>query len=266
MSVLPLSLIVVLALLGLAVGSFLNVVITRVPKGASVIQPRPKCPTCEIKLSLRDRISVLSWLLLQGRCRGCESPISARYPIVEIVTAAAWVGLATYALMRDALGLLPLMLCASAILISLFVIDLDHKRLPDRLTFLMYPVAIIGLAIDGLVTGSWPIGSALMGAAIWLLPIGSIWLLSGGRGMGMGDVKLAPALGLILGWVSVGSAVVGLASGWLIGGVVSIVLIIVGRARSGTSIPFGPFLIAGFGIGLAAGTVISDAYLGAVGF
>jgi leader peptidase (prepilin peptidase)/N-methyltransferase len=263
---LPLLLIALLALLGLAVGSFLNVVITRVPEGASVIQPKPKCPTCEFKFCLRDRIPVLSWLLRHGRCRGCESPISARYPIVEIVTAVAWAGLATYALMCNALGLLPLMLCASAILISLFVIDLDHKRLPDRLTFLMYPVAIIGLAIDGLATGSWPIGSALLGAAIWLIPIGGIWLFSVGRGMGMGDVKLAPALGLILGWVSVGSTVVGLASGWLIGGVVSIVLILVGRARSGTSIPFGPFLIAGFGIGLAAGAVISDAYLGAVGF
>jgi len=265
-SVFPLLLIVVLAVLGLAVGSFLNVVITRVPDGQSVFRPRSKCPTCEIEFSRRDRIPVLSWLLLHGRCRGCRSPITVRYPIVELVTAIAWAGLATYALMCDALGLLPLMLCTSAILISLFVIDLDHRRLPDPLTFLMYPVVTIGFTIDGLVTGNWPIGSALIGAAIWLLPIGGIWLLSGGRGMGMGDVKLAPALGLILGWVSVGSAAVGLVSGWLIGGVVAIVLILVGRARSGSAIAFGPFLIAGFAVGLVAGVVISDAYLGAVGF
>jgi leader peptidase (prepilin peptidase)/N-methyltransferase len=263
---LPLLLIALLALLGLAVGSFLNVVITRIPEGASVIQPRSTCPKCETEISFRDSILVLSWLRLRGRCRGCSSPFSARYPMVEVVTAITWAGLATYALSQDTLGLLPLMLCASVILISLFVIDLDHKRLPDPLTVLMYPVAVIGLAINGLATGNWPIGSALLGAAIWLLPIGGIWVLSGGRGMGMGDVKLAPALGLILGWIGVGSAVVGLVSGWLIGGVVAIVLMLVGRARSGTAIPFGPFLIGGFAIGMVAGAVLSDAYMGAFGF
>jgi leader peptidase (prepilin peptidase) / N-methyltransferase len=263
---LPLLLIALLALLGLAVGSFLNVVITRIPEGESVIQPRTKCPTGETQLGYRDSIPVLSWLLSRGRCRSCSSHISLRYPMVEAVTAITWAGLATYAMTYDTLGLLPLMLCASAILISLFVIDLDHKRLPDPLTFLMYPVAVIGLAIDGLATGNWPIGSALLGAAIWLLPIGGIWVLSGGRAMGMGDVKLAPALGLILGWVGVGSAVVGLVSGWLIGAGVAIVLILGRRARSGTAIPFGPFLIGGFAIGMVAGGVLSEAYMGAIGF
>jgi leader peptidase (prepilin peptidase)/N-methyltransferase len=263
---LPLLLITLLALLGLAVGSFLNVVITRIPEGASVIQQRTKCPTCENEFGFRDSIPVLSWLRLRGRCRNCASPISVRYPMVEVVTAITWAGLAAYAMTYDTLGLLPLMLCVSGILISLFVIDLDHKRLPDPLTFLMYPVAVIGLAIDGLATGNWPIGSALLGAAIWLLPIGGIWVLSGGRAMGMGDVKLVPALGLILGWVGVGSAVVGLVSGWLIGAGVAIVLILGRRARSGTAIPFGPFLIGGFAIGMMAGAVLSDAYMGAIGF
>lgn len=266
MIALPLLLIALLALLGLAVGSFLNVVITRIPEGESVIQPRTKCPTCETQLGYRDSIPVLSWLLSRGRCRSCSSRITVRYPMVEVVTAITWAGLAAYAMTHDTLGLLPLMLCVSGILISLFVIDLDHKRLPDPLTFLMYPVAVIGLAIDGLATGNWPIGSALLGAAIWLLPIGGIWVLSGGRAMGMGDVKLVPALGLILGWVGVGSAVVGLVSGWLIGAVVATVLILGRRARSGTAIPFGPFLIGGFAIGMLAGAVLSDAYMGAIGF
>ena len=266
MIALPLLLIALLSFLGLGVGSFLNVVITRVPEGASVIPPRSSCPQCEAVLANRDSIPVLSWLRLRGRCRSCLSPISVRYPIVEFVTAITWAGLTAYAMTYDKLGLLPLMLCASAILISLFVIDLDHKRLPDPLTFLMYPVAILGLAIDGLATGNWSIGSALVGAAIWLPPIGGIWFLSGGCGMGMGDVKLAPALGLILGWMSVGSAVVGLFSGWLIGGGVAIVLMLSGRARSGTAIPFGPFLIGGFAIGMLVGAVLSDAYMGAVGF
>jgi leader peptidase (prepilin peptidase)/N-methyltransferase len=260
------AVVAVLALLGLAVGSFLNVVIARIPEGASVISPRSKCPRCQTELANRDNIPVLSWLMLRGKCRSCAVPISPRYPIVEIVTALIWAALAAYAFTHQALGLLPLFLVSSSILVALFVIDLDHKRLPDRLTFLLYPVAVIGLAIDGLASGHWPVGAALLGAVIWLLPIGGIWFLSGGRGMGMGDVKLAPALGLILGWIGIGSAVVGLMSGWLIGGVVAIGLIIARRARSGTAIPFGPFLIAGFAIGVVAGGVISDAYLNSLGF
>lgn len=189
-----------------------------------------------------------------------------RYPIVELATALMWAALTVYAIAVSTLGLLPLLLVSSAILLALFVIDLDCKRLPDPLTYLMYPVAIVGLVIDGLVTGDWPILSALAGAGAWLMAIGGIWFLSGGRGMGMGDVKLAPSLGLILGWVGVGSAVVGLLTAWLIGGVVAVSLLVTRRARSGTAIPFGPFLIAGFALGLLAGAPVADAYLASLGF
>jgi leader peptidase (prepilin peptidase)/N-methyltransferase len=259
-------LIGVLGLIGLAVGSFLNVVIARVPAGQSVVSPRSKCPRCETELANRDNIPLLSWILLRGRCRSCSEPISVRYPIVELATALVWVALSAYASATAILGLLPLLLIASSILIALFVIDLDCKRLPDPLTYLLYPVAIVGLAIDGFVTGQWPIGSALASAGTWLLAIGGIWFLSGGRGMGMGDVKLAPSLGLILGWVGVGSAVVGLMAAWLIGGVVAVGLLLTRRAGSGTAIPFGPFLILGFALGLLVGTPIADAYLGSLGF
>jgi leader peptidase (prepilin peptidase)/N-methyltransferase len=265
MDSLEILVIAVLALLGLAVGSFLNVVIARVPEGASVISPRSRCPRCQTELANRDNIPVLSWLVLRGRCRSCSTPISTRYPIVEIATAIVWAGMTAYVLARDSIGLLPLLLISSAILIALFVIDLDHKRLPDRLTLLMYPVAVGGLVIDGLATGKWPILPALAGAGCWLLAIGGIWFLSGGRGMGMGDVKLAPSLGLILGWIGVGPAVVGLMAAWLIGGAVAIGLVIARRARTGTAIPFGPFLIGGFCIGLLLGASIADAYVGALG-
>jgi leader peptidase (prepilin peptidase)/N-methyltransferase len=255
-----------LALVGLAVGSFLNVVIARVPEGASVVSPRSRCPRCETELSNRDNIPLLSWIRLRGKCRSCAAPISARYPIVELTTALIWAALTAHAISASILGLLPLLLVSSAILIALFVIDLDCKRLPDPLTYLMYPVAIAGLVIDGLVTGDWPILSALAGAGAWLMAIGGIWFLSGGRGMGMGDVKLAPSLGLILGWVGVGSAVVGLLAAWLIGGVVAVGLLVARRARSGTAIPFGPFLIAGFALGLLAGAPVANAYLASLGF
>jgi leader peptidase (prepilin peptidase)/N-methyltransferase len=255
----------VLALVGLAVGSFLNVVIVRVPAGESVFFSRSQCPHCVAELSNRDRIPLLSWIILRGRCRTCAAPISVRYPIVELVTALVWAGLTAHAFAAGILGLLPLLLVSSAILIALFVIDLEHKRLPDALTYLMYPAAAVGLLVDGQVTGSWPLGPALAGAGIWLLAIGGIWFLSGGRGMGMGDVKLAPTLGLILGWVGVGSSVVGLMSAWLIGGVVAIGLMLTRRARTGTAIPFGPFLIVGFGVGLLVGADITEIYLSSLG-
>ncbi len=255
--------IVLLALVGLVVGSAVNVAIVRVPEGASMITSRSKCLSCETELAIRDSIPVLSWFMLRGKCRTCAARISPRFPIVEFITALIWAMLAAYALEHETLGLLPLLLIASAILIALFVIDLDHKRLPDRLTFLMYPVVLIGFVIDGLSTGNWPIGSALIGAAVWLLPIGGMWFLSAGRGMGMGDVKLAPALGLILGWISVGSAVAGLILAWLIGGVVAIGLIIFRRASSGSAIPFGPFLVIGFWLGVLIGAALSEGYLGA---
>lgn len=266
MNSLEILVVALLALFGLAVGSFLNVVIARVPESVSVIAPRSRCPRCHTELANRDNIPVLSWLALRGKCRTCSAPISKRYPLIEAVTAIVWAGLGVYVLTRDSVGLLPLLLVSSAILIALFVIDLDHKRLPDPLTFLMYPVAAGGLAIDGLATGDWPIIPALTGAGCWLLAIGGIWFLSGGRGMGMGDVKLAPSLGLILGWIGVGPAIVGLMAAWLIGGAVAIGLILSRRARSGTAIPFGPFLIGGFVIGLLLGAPLADAYVGSLGF
>lgn len=259
-------LIALISLLGLAVGSFLNVVIARVPEGISVVSPRSRCPQCQAALASRDNIPLISWVILRGKCRDCASPISPRYPMVELITAVIWGALTAWTLTRGSVGTLPLLLISSAILISLFFIDLDHRRLPDPLTFLMYPVALVGLVIDGFVTGDWPVGSALIGAGIWLLAIGGIWFLSGGRGMGMGDVKLAPALGLILGWWGIGPAVVGLFAAWLIGGVVAVVLLLARRARSGTAIPFGPFLIIGFAIGLLAGRGITAAYVGSLGF
>ena len=255
----------VLALVGLAVGSFLNVVIDRVPAGESLVSPRSQCPHCVTERSNRVNIPLFSWIILRGRCRACAVPISVRYPIAELVTALVWAGLTAHAFAAGILGLLPLLLVSSSILIALFVIDLDHKRLPDALTYLMYPVAAVGLLVDGLITGSWPLGPALAGAGIWLLAIGGIWFLSGGRGMGMGDVKLAPTLGLILGWVGVGSAVVGLMSAWLIGGFVAIGLMLARRARAGTAIPFGPFLIVGFAVGLLFGADITEAYLDSLG-
>jgi len=260
------SLLVVGALLlgglGLAVGSFLNVVIHRVPLGQSIVRPGSACPGCHTPIAPRDNIPVLSWLLLRGRCRTCGTRISPRYPLVEVLNAVLWLGLAWWAVATDALGLLPLLLALGSAGIALTFIDLEHHRLPDAIVLPLYPVTAAGLVLDGLVTGEWPWLDLAIGVAVWLGVIGGLWLLSGGRGMGFGDVKLAPVLGAVLGWTAVAAAVVGLFAAFALGAGVGIALMLARKAGRRSALPFGPFLIVGALIGLVAGTWVADAYLG----
>ena len=252
---------VLLAILGLIVGSFLNVVIYRVPLGLSVVRPGSACPQCHATIAPRDNIPVLSWLLLRGRCRGCGLPIPVRYPLVEAATALVWLALGWWAWQPDGIDpLLPLLLVLGSAGVALWFIDLDHFRLPDAIVLPLYPVTVLGLALAGVVSGDWPLTAALAGAGIWLGLIGGIWLVSGGSGMGFGDAKLAPVLGVTLGWVSVASSVVGLFAAFLAGGLVGLVLLVTGRAKRGSHIPFGPYLLLGAVIGLFAGEAVWAAY------
>jgi leader peptidase (prepilin peptidase) / N-methyltransferase len=251
-----------LGLLGLAVGSFLNVVVYRVPLGLSIVRPGSACPGCHTPIAARDNIPVLSWLLLRGRCRTCGTRISARYPLVELLNAVLWLGLAWWAVTADALGLLPLLLVLGSAGVALAFIDLEHHRLPDAIVLPLYPVTVLGLVLAGLVSGEWPLASAGIGVAVWLGVIGGLWLLSGGRGMGFGDVKLAPVLGATLGWTGVGAAVVALFAAFALGAVVGIVLLLARKAGRRSALPFGPFLLVGALIGLVIGPRVADAYLG----
>ncbi len=249
---------------GLIVGSFLNVVIYRVPLGLSVVRPASACPSCQSPISARDNVPLVSWLVLRGRCRTCSERISARYPLVEALTAAVWLGIGWWALAADdgsgANPLLPLLLVLGSAGVTLAMIDLDHHRLPDVIVLPLYPVTVVGLAVAGLVSGQWPLLASLAGAGVWLAVIGGIWLATSGRGMGFGDVKLAPVLGATLGWVAFGSSIVGLFSAFLLGALVGLGLMVLGRAERRSHLPFGPFLLAGAGIGLAAGAPIAHAY------
>lgn len=254
---------VVLGGLGLIVGSFLNVVIYRVPEGRSVVRPGSACPQCHQSIAARDNVPVLSWLVLRGRCRHCRAPIPARYPLVEALTGAVWLALGWWALGPQGLDpLLPLLLVLGSAGVALSVIDLDHHRLPNAIVLPLYPVTVAGLALAGVLSGQWPVGPTLAGASAWLAVVGGIWLLTRGRGMGFGDVKLAPVLGATLGWVSFGSAAVGLFAGFMLGAVVGVVLIARGRAGRRSHLPFGPFLLAGAAVGLFAGAAIATAYAG----
>ena len=253
--------VVLIGLLGVIIGSFLNVVIHRVPEGQSLVRPGSACPACGAAVRPRDNIPIVSWLLLRGRCRDCSAPISSRYPIVEAVTGVLWALLAWWALVTpDALPLLPLVLVLTAAGVALTVVDLGHHRLPNAIVLTLYPVTVGGLLLAGALGGRWPLVAAGIGAALWLVVIGIPWLVSGGRGMGFGDVKLAPVLGVTLGWWALSASVVGLFLAFGLGAVVGIILMLAGRAGRKTALPFGPFLLAGALVGLLVGPAIGSAY------
>ena len=257
-------------LTGLMVGSFLNVVVYRVPAGLSVVSPRSACPACGHALRDRDNIPVVSWLLLRGRCRDCAEPISARYPAVEAGTALLF-GLVA-ARTPASPELLALLIVTSAG-VALALIDLEHQRLPFALTGTA--AALAGTALAGGWAWTWRAWGApaawdqalpaLGGAALWLTVYGLIHLVTSGRGMGLGDVALAPVLGLALGAVGTEESVVGLASGFALGAVVGVLLLARGRARGGSRLPFGPFMLVGSAVGLFAGPTLAAAYLGLTG-
>lgn len=252
------ALVWVAALLGLLVGSFLNVVIHRVPAGLSLVSPGSACPACEHPVRAYDNVPVLSWLVLRGRCRDCRASISSRYPLVELTTAilfaaTAWrFGWSVYtsaALVLVAAG------------VALFMIDLDHRRLPFSITGATAVAVIALLGVDVVLNGADQVSTAVLSALVWLGVYGGVWLVTAGRGMGLGDVALAPVLGLALGWLGWGPSLVGLMGGFVIGSLLGVVLIATGRARGRSQVPHGPFLLSGALLGMFTGQALWEGYL-----
>jgi leader peptidase (prepilin peptidase)/N-methyltransferase len=245
-------------LVGATVGSFLNVVIARLPAGQSVVRPRSRCPRCQRPIAWYDNLPVLSWLLLRGRCRGCRAPISFRYPVVELLGgAAALAAWSRHGLSWAALAEFTFL----AFCLALAGIDLDTWLLPDVLT---WPLLFLGLAAGALGLAASPsAASTALGAA---LGFGVFGLLSGvgeavlkKEALGFGDVWLLAALGA---WLGAGALLPLVLLGSIQGAVVGVVLIAVGRAQPGppegaaprdeedwvpprNAVPFGPFLVAG---------------------
>lgn len=250
-------------LLGLLVGSFLNVVVHRVPAGLSVVHPPSSCPGCGHEVRARDNVPVLSWLLLRGRCRDCAEPISLRYPLIEAGTAAAFA--LTAVLLDD-----PVVLVAALVVvgagIGLALIDLEHQRLPfaiTRVTTVLVVLVVAGGALTGLAEPDW-LGIAAS-VALWLAVYGGLHYGSRGRAMGRGDVALAPVLGLLLGLVGWPAALVGLFGGFVIGTAVLLPLRVAGRLGAGAAVPHGPFMLVGAAVGLFAGIPLTDLYLATTG-
>ena len=194
-----LPLVVLAGVLGLAVGSFLNVVIYRVPRGESLVKPRSHCPGCNRPIAPYDNIPLLSWLLLRGRCRQCHEPISVRYPAVELLTGILFAAV-TARLLDDQPWAVPAYLFFAAVGVALAGIDLDVQRLPDVLTLPSYPAMAVLLLLPAIADDqwSWYLRAALGGVALFAFYFVLLFVYP--AGMGFGDVKFSGVVGIALTW------------------------------------------------------------------
>jgi leader peptidase (prepilin peptidase) / N-methyltransferase len=230
-------------------GSFLNVVVHRLPRGESLVHPRSRCPSCEKQIAGYDNIPIVSWLVLRGRCRHCGAPISPRYPAVELITALVFVAVVLVRGFDDDLIIeLPFV----AALIALAGIDLDHRLLPNKI---VYPLAAWGVVAVLIADRDDIVEHLVAGAGAFLFLF--LAVLAYPRGMGMGDVKLAGAMGIYLGT----SVIPALLVAFLSGSVVGIVIIArEGAAARKKAVPFGVFLALGGIVGVLAGPELIDVY------
>ena len=253
-------LLVSVGLLGLAVGSFLNVVIHRVPARRSLVTPSSQCPECGHPVRHRHNVPVLGWLVLRGRCADCRAPISARYPAVELMTALLFVAVTARLAQLELLAVLPAFLVFVAAGIALAAIDLEVGRLPDAIVLPTYPVLAALLLLAGLVSGDLPaLLRALVGAVAAFTAFYLLALAYPG-GMGFGDVKLAGLVGGVLAYVAYPVLLVGMAAAFLLGALVGVTATLRGRASRKSAVPFGPFMVAGALAALFVGGPLADLY------
>ena len=243
-------LIVICGVFGLAVGSFLNVVIYRVPRDESIVSPRSRCPNCGNAIRERDNVPVLSWILLKGRCRDCKTPISIRYPMVELAGGVLFAGAAA----REGYDWdLPAILVLLASLLALAFIDAELLVLPKKIVYPTLLLVASLLILDSIMTGQWHrlLIASLCGlgwfAVFFLLNLASPRLL------GFGDVRLAAVLGLGLGWLGVRYVLLGFFAANFIGAVIGLTLIASKRMSKSQQIPYGVFLALGTALAIYAG-------------
>ena len=244
--------IVFAVILGLALGSFANVVAYRLPRGESLSKPPSHCPVCDHPIRPYDNVPVVSWLVLRGRCRDCRAAISPRYPLVEAATGALF-GAVVWVRWDDTTALV-LGLILIAFLVPLTLIDLDVRRLPNAL---VYPCAALGLVVGTALDPGGEVERLIAGAIAFAVFF--VAALAYPAGMGMGDVKLAGVLGLYLGR----EVAVALAAALLLALVVGLAIMARKGVAAGrrTAVPFGPFLAAGAVIAILVGPALVDAYV-----
>ncbi len=247
------AVIVICGLLGLAVGSFLNVVIYRVPRGLSIVAPRSACPDCGTPISNRDNVPVVSWLLLHGRCRNCGKPIAMRYPLVEALTAALFAGVAAR---FGATWPLPAYLVLMAGLLALAYIDVEARKLPRVIVNVVFVLVAALLFGASAATGHWrALLVALAGSAAWFALFFVINRVDESL-LGFGDVRLVVLLGFALGWLGVVPLLLGFFGANVLGLAFALFLIARRTWKWNAKIPYGTFLAAGTAIAVFAGPSI----------
>jgi len=251
-------LIIIFAILGLAVGSFLNVCIDRLPQNKSIVFPPSHCEACQHKLATKDLIPVFSYLRLRGRCRYCQASVPRRLFWVELATGAVFALLSWHYGLNPALGIMAFYAC---LFIVVFVIDLEHGLILNKV---VYPGMVVALLLallpqpwltQWIVTG---IANAALGGAIGFALFLLIAIVSRG-GMGWGDVKLAALIGLATGFPLVFLSII---MGAILGGIMAVALVIAKKRKRRQTIPFGPFLAVAAMITLLWGSNIMSWYLG----
>ncbi|MBA3641882.1 MAG: prepilin peptidase [Acidobacteria bacterium] len=245
----------IVAFLGLAIGSFLNVVIHRLPRGASIVSPGSRCPACGYALRAMDNIPVASYLMLRGRCRQCGVRISPRYPLVEIATAALFV------LHYFVFGWTPILavrLLFAASLVALFAIDLEHHLLPDAITLPGIGVGLLSSLFLPPGIRDALIGILAGGGVLWLIGE-AYYRYAGEEGMGGGDVKMLAMIGAFLGWQLV---IVTLVFSSIAGSVIGVLLIVTKRGGLKYALPYGTFLALAALVSSLAGAQIVNWYVG----
>lgn len=227
--------LLIVAGLGLAIGSFLNVCIHRLPRGESLVSPGSRCPACGYSLRAWDNVPVLSYLALGGRCRKCRTGISPRYPIIELVTAVVFVG---HYFVFGWTPLLAVRLLFAAAMVTLFAIDLEHHLLPDAITL---PGIVAGLLASLFLPPGIRdalIGMLLGGGVLWVIGE-AYYRYSGQEGMGGGDVKMLAMIGAFLGWELV---IVTLVFSSIAGSLIGLAVIAIKRGDMKYALPYGTFL------------------------
>jgi leader peptidase (prepilin peptidase)/N-methyltransferase len=248
------------ALLGLAIGSFLNVVIYRVPQEMSLSHPSSRCPACGHPIRNRHNVPLVSWLILRGRCADCSARISVRYPLVELATSVLFVAMTLQMARLHILPALPAFLFFAAIGIALTLIDVDLHRLPNAIVLPSYPILALMLTIAALAQDEPArlVRAAICGMALFLLYF--VMAFAYPAGMGLGDVKLAGIVGAMLGFLSYQSALVGAFAAFLTGGLVGMLVIASRRGSRKSHLPFGPFMILAALLAVFAGNPIAELY------
>ncbi len=250
-----------MAVLGLAMGSFLNVVIHRVPRGESLLRPGSRCPSCGTPIRPWHNVPVVSWVVLRGRCSACGQRIAVWYPLVELATSLLFVAVTLRLSNLDLLSALPAYAYFVAIGVALTVIDLQVRRLPNAIVLPSYPVVAVLLAVSAAIEGDWwALVRALIGGAVLFAFFFALAYFYP-AGMGFGDVKLAGIVGAVLAYLSWSALIIGAFAGFLIGAVAGLTLMAIKRAGRKTAIPFGPSMIAGALVAIFAAQPIAQFYV-----